>query len=90
MNFLKEHRRGEEQDRKIQDQETRIAELRSEMKTLAERTTGNQQRRSASRCEQSVNRDALEWCLCQALREAFGAANASTDVLVDVVIGSVT
>src|SRR2546430_1106071 len=39
--FLKEHRRGEEQDRKIQDQETTIAELRSEMKTLA--TTVNEQ-----------------------------------------------
>src|SRR5438874_12647962 len=39
--FLKEHRRGEEQDRKIQDQETTIAELRSEMKTLV--TTVNEQ-----------------------------------------------
>ena len=29
--FLKEHRRGEEQDCKIQEQETTIAELRSEI-----------------------------------------------------------
>jgi len=33
--FLKEHRRGEEQDCKIQDQETTIAELRSEIRSLA-------------------------------------------------------
>ena len=33
--FLKEHRRGEEQDCKIQDQETTIAELRSEIRNLA-------------------------------------------------------
>jgi hypothetical protein len=33
--FLKEHRRGEEQDCKIQEQETTIAELRQEMKALA-------------------------------------------------------
>ena len=33
--FLKEHRKGEEQDCKIQEQETTIAELRSEMKALA-------------------------------------------------------
>jgi hypothetical protein len=33
--FLKEHRRGEEQDRKIQEQETTIAELRSEIRNLA-------------------------------------------------------
>jgi hypothetical protein len=33
--FLKEHRRGEEQDRKIQQQETTIAELRSEIRSLA-------------------------------------------------------
>jgi len=33
--FLKEHRRGEEQDCKIQDQETTIAELRSEVRSLA-------------------------------------------------------
>ncbi len=33
--FLKEHRRGQEQDRKIQEQATMITELRSEMKTLA-------------------------------------------------------
>jgi len=33
--FLKEHSRGEEQDCKIQQQETIIAELRSEMKALA-------------------------------------------------------
>ena len=32
--FLNEHRRGEEQDCKIQEQETTIAELRSEMKAL--------------------------------------------------------
>ena len=35
--FLKEHRRGEEQDCKIHEQETTIAELRSEMKALAAR-----------------------------------------------------
>jgi hypothetical protein len=35
--FLKEHRRGEEQDCKIREQETTIAELRSEMKALAAR-----------------------------------------------------
>ena len=35
--FLKEHRRGEEQDRKIHEQETTIAELGSEMKALATR-----------------------------------------------------
>ena len=35
--FLKEHRRGEEQDCKIQEQETTIVELRSEMKALAAR-----------------------------------------------------
>jgi len=33
--FLKEHRRGEEQDFKIQEQETTIAELRSESRNLA-------------------------------------------------------
>jgi hypothetical protein len=33
--FLKQHRRGEEQDRKIQEQETTIAELRWKMKALA-------------------------------------------------------
>jgi len=33
--FLKEHAKGEEQDRKIQEQETTIAGLKSEMKTLA-------------------------------------------------------
>jgi hypothetical protein len=33
--FLKEHRRGEEQDCKIQEQETTIAELRSEIRALA-------------------------------------------------------
>jgi myosin heavy subunit len=33
--FLKEHRRGEEQDCKIQNQETTIAELRSEIRNLA-------------------------------------------------------
>ena len=33
--FLKEHRRGEEQDCKIQEQETTIAELRSEVRSLA-------------------------------------------------------
>ena len=33
--FLKEHRRGEEQDLKIQEQETTIAELRSEIRSLA-------------------------------------------------------
>ena len=33
--FLKEHRRGEEQDCKIQEQETTIAELRSEIRNLA-------------------------------------------------------
>ncbi len=33
--FLKEHRKGEEQDRKIQQQEMTIAELRREMKVLA-------------------------------------------------------
>ena len=37
--FLKEHRKGEEQDCKIQEQETTIAELRSEMKTLAAKIT---------------------------------------------------
>jgi hypothetical protein len=35
--FLKEHRNGEEQDRKIQEQETTIAELRSEIRNLAAR-----------------------------------------------------
>jgi len=35
--FLKEHRRGEEQDCKIDEQETTIAELRREIKTLAAR-----------------------------------------------------
>jgi len=55
--FLKEHRRGEEQDCKIQEQETTIAELRSEIRNLAaivnqqasqlqnECTTTDQQRR---------------------------------------------
>ena len=33
--FLQEHRRGEEQDCKIQEQETTIAELRSELRSLA-------------------------------------------------------
>ena len=33
--FLKEHRRGEEQDCKIQEQETTIAELRREIRHLA-------------------------------------------------------
>jgi hypothetical protein len=33
--FLKEHRRGEEQDCKIQEQETTIAEVRSEIRSLA-------------------------------------------------------
>ena len=33
--FLKEHRRGEEQDCKIQEQETMITELRSEIRNLA-------------------------------------------------------
>ena len=33
--FLKEHRRGEEQDCKIQEQDTTIAELRSEIRNLA-------------------------------------------------------
>lgn len=33
--FLKEHRRGEEQDCKIQQQETTIAELKSEIRSLA-------------------------------------------------------
>jgi hypothetical protein len=33
--FLKEHRKGEEQDCKIQEQETMIAELRSEIRSLA-------------------------------------------------------
>ena len=33
--FLKEHRRGEEQDCKIQEQESRIAELRCEIRNLA-------------------------------------------------------
>jgi len=37
--FLKEHHRGEEQDCKIQEQETTIAELRSEMRALAARIT---------------------------------------------------
>jgi hypothetical protein len=32
--FLKEHRRGEEQDCKIHEQETTIAELRSEIRNL--------------------------------------------------------
>jgi len=62
--FLKEHRRGEEQDCKIQEQETTISELRSEIRNLAamgkgasigsaegERTTADQQRRCASDCE---------------------------------------
>ena len=39
--FLKEHRRGQEQDCKIQEQETTIAELRSEIRDLA--TIVNQQ-----------------------------------------------
>ena len=33
--FLQEHRRGEEQDCKIQEQETTIADLRSEIRSLA-------------------------------------------------------
>jgi uncharacterized coiled-coil protein SlyX len=33
--FLKEHRRGEEQDCKIHEQETTIAELRSQIQSLA-------------------------------------------------------
>jgi Chaperone of endosialidase len=33
--FIKEHRRGEEQDCKIQEQETTIAELKSEIRNLA-------------------------------------------------------
>jgi hypothetical protein len=33
--FLKEHRRGKEQDCKIQAQETTIAQLRSEIRSLA-------------------------------------------------------
>jgi hypothetical protein len=33
--FLKEHCKGEEQDRKIQEQQTTIAELKAEMKALA-------------------------------------------------------
>jgi endosialidase-like protein len=33
--FLKEHRKGEEQDCKIQEQQTTIAELRSEIRSLA-------------------------------------------------------
>ena len=33
--LLKEHRRGEEQDCKIQEQETAVAELRSEVRNLA-------------------------------------------------------
>lgn len=70
--FLKEHRRGEEQDCKIQEQETTIAELRSEIRNLAamvnrpsngiaegERTSADQQRRCASDCEESLNCDAL-------------------------------
>ena len=35
--FLKEHRRGGEQDRKIQEQKTTIAELRCEIHALAAR-----------------------------------------------------
>src|SRR4029453_6769058 len=35
--FLKEHRRGEEQDCRIQEQETTISELRSEIQSLAAR-----------------------------------------------------
>jgi len=35
--FLKEHRKGEEQDCKIHKQETTIAELASERKALATR-----------------------------------------------------
>jgi hypothetical protein len=33
--FLKEHRKGEDQDCKIQEQETTIAELKSEIRSLA-------------------------------------------------------
>jgi hypothetical protein len=33
--FLKEHQKGEEQDRKIQEQQTTIAKLRSEIRNLA-------------------------------------------------------
>ena len=33
--FLKEHRRGEEQDCKIHEQETTIAKLQSKMESLA-------------------------------------------------------
>jgi hypothetical protein len=33
--FFKEHRKGEEQDCKIQEQETTITELRSEIRNLA-------------------------------------------------------
>ena len=32
--FLKEHRKGEEQDCKLQEQETTITELRSELRSL--------------------------------------------------------
>ena len=32
--FLKEHRKGEEQDCKLQEQETTITELRSELRIL--------------------------------------------------------
>ena len=38
--FLKEHRRGEEQDCKIQQQETTIAELKSEIRNLAATVIG--------------------------------------------------
>jgi len=69
--FLKEHRKGGDQDCKIQEQETTIAELRSEIQSgchgkqpsigiaQGERTVTDQQRRCAGDCEESVNCDAF-------------------------------
>jgi predicted RNase H-like nuclease (RuvC/YqgF family) len=63
--FLKEHRRGEEQDCKIQEQETTIAELRSEIRSLAAmvneqaselRNVGAHSCRSATRVRKRLRR----------------------------------
>jgi hypothetical protein len=56
--FLKEHRRGEEQDCKIEEQETTIAELRSEMKALVARITeqASQLQKVSARIETSEAR----------------------------------
>jgi septal ring factor EnvC (AmiA/AmiB activator) len=63
--FLKEHRKGEEQDCKIQKQETTIAELRSELRHLAatvneqasqlQKVSAQQQIRNAAAQEMASN-----------------------------------